>query len=139
MKGARSLPNPVGWAPVIVFDTTQTAVVAMPGPPREMRACFTEYLAKRIGERTRYRSVARRVIVTMYESQVSLLIDELVDTIPGVYFKPLVADYQREKGLPVDVIVFAEDEKICNEKTEEAIRRLRELVKKKGASLACSD
>lgn len=135
LKGAACFPNPLGWAPVTMIDKDETTIVALPGPPREMRACFTEYLAERIREETHYRSVARRVIVTMYESQVSPIKDEIMKCIPGAYLKPLVGEYRRGRGLPVDIVTFAEDERKCRARMKEVIKKLKEIVTEKGGNL----
>jgi nicotinamide-nucleotide amidase len=133
LKDATCFPNPAGWAPVTLIEKGETTLVALPGPPEEMKACFTEYLAKRISEKTRYLSISKRVLVRMYENQASLITKEIMKEISGTYLKPLVGDYHREMGLPVDVVVFAEDEKTCRLKMKRAIKKLRELVQKKHA------
>ncbi|MEM2905758.1 MAG: molybdopterin-binding protein [Candidatus Bathyarchaeia archaeon] len=135
LKGAECLPNPVGWAPVTVIEAGKATIAALPGPPREMQTCFTTYIAKRIQEKTRCCSVARRVLVTMYESQVSPLTDEVMKNVSEVYLKPLVGEYQRDRGLPVDIVAFAEDEDACRVRMDEAVRRLGELVAQKGGRL----
>lgn len=71
--------------------------------------------------------------VRMYENQASLITKEITKEISGTYLKPLVGDYHREMGLPVDVVVFAEDEKTCRLKMKRVIKKLRELVQKKHA------
>jgi len=139
LNGAECLSNPVGWAPVTLIGMGETTIAALPGPPKEMQACFSTHLAKRIQERAHYRSIAKRVLVTMYESQVSPLTDEVMRGVRGVYLKPLVGDYQRERGLPVDIVAFAEDENACRERMGEAVRRLGELVAQKGGRLELSD
>ena len=131
LKGATCLPNPIGWAPITLIDKNGTTLAALPGPPKEMKACFTEYLAKRISERTRYRSISKRILVRMYEDQASSITDEIMKKIPGTYLKPLVADYNHEKGLPIDIIAFAENEKTCRLRVREAIKKLRKLDKQK--------
>lgn len=135
LKGATCFPNPVGWAPVTLIDKGETTIVALPGPPEEMRACFMEYLAKRISEKTHYRSVSKRALVRMYESQVSPITDKIMKSIPGTYLKPLVSEYRRERGLPVDIIAFAEDEKACRVRMKEAISKLIEFVTQKDGNL----
>jgi nicotinamide-nucleotide amidase len=134
LKGATCFPNPTGWAPVTLIDKDGTIFAALPGPPREMRACFTEYLVKEISERTHYRSISKRILVRMYEDQASSIADDIMEKIPGIYLKPLVADYHPDKGLPIDIITFAENEKTCRLRVKEAIKKLRELDKQKRAS-----
>ncbi len=130
LKGASCFPNPDGWAPVTLIEKGKTTLVALPGPPEEMKACFTEYLVRRIGEKTRYRSVSKRTIVKMYEDQASLIAKEMMKQMPGTYLKPLVGGYDHEMGLPVDILVFAKDEKTCRLKMKKTIKKLKELVKK---------
>lgn len=135
LEGAECLPNPVGWAPVTVIERSDVTVAVLPGPPAEMKACFAKHLAKRIRGKTGYQSVSRRVIVSMYESRISPITEEIMKSMPGTYLKPLVSEYQREMGLPVDIIAFAEDNEACQEKMEEVIRRLNEHVTQKGGNL----
>ncbi len=133
LKGASCFPNPDGWAPVTLIEKGETTLVALPGPPEEMKACFTEYLAKRISEKTQYRSVSKRILVKMYEDQASLITNEIMKKVPGTYLKPLVGNYNDEMGLPVDILVFAKDEKTCRLRMKKALRKLRELAGKKHA------
>jgi len=135
LKGATCFPNPAGWAPATLIDEGETTIVALPGPPEEMKACFKEYLAKKISEKTRYRSVSKQILVKMYESQISPITDKIMKSMPRTYLKPLVGEYLEEKGLPVDIVTFAEDEKDCRVRMKEAINQLRKLVAQKGADL----
>jgi len=135
LKGATCHPNPIGWAPVTIISYEKTVIVALPGPPREMQSCFNEYIAPLISLRTRHRSVAKRIIVKMFESMVSPLTNQIMREMPMVYMKPLVGEFDREKGLPVEIVVFAANEDECIAKMKVAIERLRSLVKEKGGIL----
>ena len=136
LKGAMCLPNPLGWAPVTIIESDGITIIALPGPPQEVKACFAEYLANRIRDTTGCESESRRVVVKMSESQVSPLTDALMQSIPRTYLKPLVSEYVKEKGLPIDITVFAENRESCRKKMEETVRRLGEMVTQKGGSLA---
>jgi len=135
LEGAECLSNPVGWAPVTAVKRSHLTIAALPGPPVEMKACFNEHLAKRIRGETGYESSSGRVFVSMYESQVFPIVEEIMQKVPGTYLKPLVSEYQRDKGLPVEIIAFARDKDACQRKLEETIKRLRESVTQKGGSL----
>ena len=132
VKGATCLANPLGWAPVTIINNGKTVMIALPGPPREMKACFKEYVAPLISRRTRYRSVARRVVVKMYESKVSVLTNQIMQEIPAVYMKPLVGEFDPEKGLPIEIVVFAINKKECDARMKKAIESLRSLIEEKG-------
>jgi len=60
LMGAECFPNPVGWAPMTLLQLERTVVIAMPGPPREVQACFNEHLAKRIENITGFRSYGKK-------------------------------------------------------------------------------
>lgn len=135
LKGAVCFPNPLGWAPMTMVKYGETVIFALPGPPKEVKACFSKYIADEIGGKTLYRSMASRVLVTMFESQVTPLTNRIMGSMPGVYLKPLVGEYCKDIGLPVDVIVFAKDEKTCKVKMEKAITELREAITRRGFNL----
>ena len=125
LKGADCLPNPVGSAPLTIIDVRETTIVTLPGPPREMKACFASYIPERVRKKTHCQSAAQRVIVKRYESEISQNIETIMNSIPGVYLKPLVAQYQRERGLPIDIVAFAENKEGCTRKILEAIAQLK--------------
>lgn len=135
LKGCECFPNPVGLAPVTIIKKGETTIAALPGPPSEMRACFLKHISKRMLEKTQNRSIARRVFIKMGESQISPITDEIMKTVHGAYLKPLVGNYRRERGLPVDIITFAKDEKECRERMKKTIKKLKELVIQKGGNL----
>lgn len=131
LKEAECLPNPEGWAPVTIIKRGNTTIAALPGPPQETKACFTEYLAKRIREKTSYESESKRVFVKMYENEISQIAEEIMKAIPGTYLKPLVSEFsesQTNKRLPVDIMAFAKDKEACQKKIEEVIERLKGLI-----------
>lgn len=135
LEGAECLINPVGWAPVTVLKLGGSAIVSMPGPPREVQACFNEHLAKRIEDATGIRSYGKRVRVTMYESELAPLVSEVTKNLEGVYLKPLVGESTRDQGLPVEVLAFDRSDEGCQRKCEVAVAKLRELVTQKGREL----
>jgi molybdenum cofactor synthesis domain-containing protein len=135
IEGAECLLNPVGWAPVTVLRIGNCTVFALPGPPREMQACFNEHLASRIQEATGYRSYAKRILVTMYESEIAPIVAEVAKNLDGVYLKPLVSEGSRDQGLGVEVIVFDLTEEGCLRKYQRALGMLKELVAQKGRSV----
>ena len=113
-------------------------MIALPGPPREMKACFNEHIVPIVSRRTGRRSVAGRVIVKMFESKVSELTNQVMQEMPMVYIKPLISKFDPEKGLPIDIVVFASTEEECNVKMKKAVEALRKLVDEKGGVLQTS-
>jgi len=135
IEGAECYSNPVGWAPITIVAIGSTSLAALPGPPKEMQGCFMTYLSKRIADVTGYRSMSHRIFVTMYESEVSPLLEALARSFDGTYFKPLVGEYKQDIGLPVEIIVFGESELVCREKFSKLLSSLRQEVTVRGKSL----
>jgi len=135
LEGAECLPNPVGWAPITILRLNGATIFALPGPPSEMQVCFTTYVPREIQRTSRYHSIAKRLVVTMFESEVAPLVSTVLKSVQGLYLKPLVSEYSPNLGLPIEVIVFSEDEASCRKKYEEALTLLRKLVDQKGRKL----
>ncbi|MHA2059734.1 MAG: competence/damage-inducible protein A [Candidatus Ranarchaeia archaeon] len=132
VEGAKCMVNPVGWAPLTILTIDQVTIFAMPGPPKEMQACFKTHIVQEIEKVTQYHSIARRIVVSMFESEVSQLISQIHATIPGVYLKPLISETIPNFGLPVEVIVFSTNVKNCQEKYKKTLNKFVELVRQKG-------
>lgn len=135
LEGAECLPNPVGWAPLTIVRLGETILFALPGPPKETQGCFTSYLMKKIENETNYHSIAKRVFVTMFEAEVAPLINIIYKAISGIYIKPLVGEAIPNVGLPVEIIVFNNNEKTCQKKYRETVNMLTDLVRQKGKDL----
>ena len=77
-RGATVLPNPNGTAPGLWLERGTTAVVLLPGPPREMKPILETVVAERLMPRSDGRGLFRRVqkISRRAESDGSLAIQE---------------------------------------------------------------
>ncbi len=136
LDGAKCLPNPIGWAPLMILKIKKTTIFTMPGPPKEAQNCFKHYLAKEIQNATNYYSFAKRVMVTMRsEPEISPLVNKIVKTFSNVYLKPLVSEAIPNVGLPVEIIVFGDDEKACKRRYRHVVDMFCELIKKRGKDL----
>ncbi|MBS7609659.1 hypothetical protein KEJ36_04375 [Candidatus Bathyarchaeota archaeon] len=74
-----------------IFKLRNSTIFAFPGPPKEVQACFNDHMGRCIGESTGLLSLARRIYVNIYESELSPLVKEVVGSFRGVYIKPLVS------------------------------------------------
>jgi nicotinamide-nucleotide amidase len=61
-RGGIVLPNPAGTAPGLWIDVDESAVVLLPGPPRELRAILEGELAPRLEARAGQGRLERRVL-----------------------------------------------------------------------------
>lgn len=88
-KGSTPLQNPVGTAPAVVVRSRGVILASLPGVPKEMEAIFSRYLARlvqrRVGRRA-FREMSMTV-VGFYESELSPLIDTVMNRFPRVYVK----------------------------------------------------
>ncbi len=62
IEDAEVLPNPNGTAPGMFIDHQGTAIVLLPGPPREMQPMFTNHVASRLESRAGNVRVVRRML-----------------------------------------------------------------------------
>jgi len=135
LEGARCLPNPAGVSPVTIIDEGPTQIIALPGPPREVYACFAAHLADMVQKVTGYHSVSRRVIVPMHESELTPLMTRVMREVSGTYVKALVGAYKNDPGMPVEVMAFGPTEQVCRETCDDAVERLRSLAAEKGRKM----
>jgi nicotinamide-nucleotide amidase len=126
-QGSRVWENPAGWAPLISVQLEQTTIYMMPGPPLEMEAIFEAHLRSLLSETFQTTSAARRVLVEMFESEVSPLLQEVMKRLPRTYLKAYVA-MRTETGLPVDIVAYGQDEGAAVALLDEATEILRTLV-----------
>ncbi len=135
VEGAKCLPNPAGVSPVTIVGQGPTQIIALPGPPREVYACFSAHLADMIQKVTGYHSFSRRVIVPMHESELTPLMSKVVREIPGTYVKALVGEYRNDPGMPIEVMAFGPAEEVCRESCDRAVERLGQLAAEKGRKM----
>src|SRR5207253_1518661 len=90
--------NPAGWAPFSVLTTGDASLLILPGPPKEMEAVFSMYAEDLIASQTAMKSAALRVVVEMFESEVSPLLSEVMNRVPNTYLKAYGADRGTEWG-----------------------------------------
>jgi nicotinamide-nucleotide amidase len=86
IEDAQVLPNPNGTAPGMFIDHNGTAIVLLPGPPREMKPMFENHVASKLASRAGSQKVVRRMlrVAGMGESAV----DEKIAPIYSQYENP---------------------------------------------------
>ena len=109
------------------------SIVIMPGPPKEMEAVFTLHVSESVANLSAHKTAALRVVVTMYESEVSPLMQAVMARFPSCYLKAYVA--LRDAGgqtLPVDVVATGADDHAARQILQEAVTCFGELVTARG-------
>jgi nicotinamide-nucleotide amidase len=135
-EGAEVLANPAGWAPCTICRASAATIIVVPGPPREMEAVFTLHVAQQVAALTATKTAALRVVVNMYESEVSPLLQEVMGRYPNTYLKAYVAMREAfEHGLPVDVVATGEDAESAQRLLQEAVSFFGGLVNARGKTM----
>jgi nicotinamide-nucleotide amidase len=86
IEDAEVLPNPNGTAPGMFLDHNGTAIVLLPGPPREIKPMFENHVVNRLAARSPGLKVVRRMlrVAGMGESAV----DEKIAPVYSQYENP---------------------------------------------------
>jgi molybdenum cofactor synthesis domain-containing protein len=132
-----ALLSPAGWAPCIRVPYREATLFLLPGPPGEMEALFERYLRDYFAGAASGASVARRVYVNMWESQVAPLARQVMDAFPGTYIKGYIAlALANQQRLPLDVVVKGSSQAEAQDKLEQAVAMLEQLVVGVGGQLS---
>ncbi|HLH71784.1 MAG TPA: molybdopterin-binding protein [Chloroflexota bacterium] len=132
--GARVYQNPAGWAPLIELSAGDATFYMMPGPPKEMQALWTTHLHDLLSNVFQSKTVAQRVWVTMFESEVSPHIQEVMRQHPKTYVKAYVA-LRTETTLPVDLVAHGPSRDEAQVTLDAAVALLGNLVRAKGKEM----
>ena len=135
--GAQVYQNPAGWAPCVSVTRANTTFFALPGPPSEMQAVFTMYLVPFFTTTYPSRAASLRVVVDMYESELSPLFAQVRARYPSTYLKGYIALGGRDTptGLPLDIIARSTSEAPAETILQQALAYLSELVATQGRTL----
>ncbi len=125
--GAAVFPSPAGWAPLIRADRDGSAIFLLPGPPQEVQAIFARYLADHFGGDRGSRGVVHRVYVDMWESEVSPMLQQVMEAVPGTYCKGYIA-LGNQRFLPIDVVARGDDDAAAHTALDRALDMLQGLV-----------
>ena len=134
------LQNPAGWAPCISVEHQNTTLMMMPGPPREMKAIFETYIQPLIAERYRSEITTARVYVSMFEAEVSPLMQKVMERYPDVYLKAYVSLRNSDTNMmPVDFVSTSADKANAETQLQFATDYFRELVVETGKHFSLED
>ncbi len=109
IEDAVVLPNPNGTAPGMFIDHQGTAIVLLPGPPREMRPMFENHVSERLVGRAGSLRVVRRMmrVVGMGESAV----DEKIAPVYTQYDNPVTTILFNQSEIEIHLTARGRTEK----------------------------
>lgn len=124
ISSARIIPNHIGTAPGWWVEKDEHIIVALPGPPDEMKLMWQEGILPRLKERATGTVIVSRTLKTfgLPESQV----DELTSHLSGLS-NPSLATYFKADGIYLRITAKAKEEAQVQDlirRSEEQIRRV---------------
>ncbi|HEX6046731.1 MAG TPA: competence/damage-inducible protein A [Pyrinomonadaceae bacterium] len=113
IEDAVVLPNPNGTAPGMFIDHHGTAIVLLPGPPREMRPMFENHVSEKLAGRAGSLRVVRRIlrVAGMGESAV----DEKIAPVYTQYDNPVTTILFNQSEIEVHLTARGRTEAEANE------------------------
>jgi nicotinamide-nucleotide amidase len=127
IPSAAALPNPNGTAPGwFVSRADGRVIVALPGPPREMRPMWSDHALPRLLERGLGAEMVARTyrLAGIGESQVAERLGEAMLRAGN----PIVATYARAEAVDVRISAVAEGGRTAEELVEDAASTVLDLV-----------
>lgn len=136
-QGAEMLANPTGSAPGMLLHWQQRLIIAMPGPPGEMRPMFQDAVAPRI--RTRWAG-RHRVEITVQtnvsdESLLNPLFERVMAAIAGSYLKADPKGFGPDIRLAVYITGEGANEATAHAIVQQARDRLKDALEALGYGL----
>lgn len=104
IPSAQALPNPMGTAPGWWAERDGSAIVAMPGPPREIQQMWANEVAPRLRERNSGVAILTRNLKTFGISEGGL--DEMLSPLFASE-NPLLGIYSKQDGIHLRAIATA--------------------------------
>ena len=129
--GAEALQNPVGAAPAIRCHRPPSTLIALPGVPGEMQACFDAHVAAPLAARAGSPVLLTREARTDCgdESVLAPLLEAVRLEFPDLYLKSRPESFGPQVRLTVAASGVGRDAETVAARLEAALARLRALLK----------
>ena len=128
-EGAIVLPNEKGTAPGAIISEDNKILIILPGPPKEMKAMFTNHVVNFLSDLTG--KIIKSKTLRLFGIGESLMAKKADDIIQNS-INPTVAPYAKDYEVTLRVTAKDESEEICdrliNSKCEEIKRVLGEYI-----------
>ena len=126
IEDAEVLPNPNGTAPGMFIDHQGTAIVLLPGPPREMQPMFTNHVASRLESRAGNVRVVRRMlrVVGLGESAV----DEKIAPVYTKYDNPQTTILFNQSEIEIHLTARGRTEEEANALLDRVVLEIEERL-----------
>ena len=140
-QGAEMLPNSIGSAPGMLLHWQQHLIIAMPGPPGEMRPMFEASVAPLLRARWAGRHRLEIAVQTNVadESLLNPLFEQVMATVTGCYLKADPKGFGPEVRLVVYITGEGSSEEAARTIVEQARDRLKAALEALGYGLATAE
>ena len=125
IPSATIIPNPVGTAPGWWVEKNDHIVVAMPGPPDEMRLMWEERVLPKLRQRVAGAVILSRTIKTFGKAEAK--IDELLSSFLQLP-NPTVASYAKPDGIYLRITARGENEAATRRLIAEREADIRQIL-----------
>ncbi|WP_054843626.1 nicotinamide mononucleotide deamidase-related protein [Vulcanisaeta souniana] len=137
-EGAKPIPNPVGTAPGIWVEESNTVIIALPGVPAEMMGIFENYVEPKLREiGPRLHFVERSITVKgVPEADLAPIIERGMKMSNRVYIKSHPKGHEiRSPLVEIHVYVSSEDEKAAENEINRVINFLMNAIKERNGEI----
>ena len=126
IEDAEVLPNPNGTAPGMLIEHKGTAIVLLPGPPREMKPMFENHIIPRIAPRAGNVRVVRRMlrVAGMGESAV----DEKIAPVYTQYENPQTTILFNQSEIEIHLTARGRTEEEANALLDHVVLQIEEQL-----------
>ncbi len=122
--GAEILPNPNGTAPGFIMEKNGKTMIILPGPPREMKPMFDNFVWPYLKEKSHHVIVSHNIrTFGIGESDMSERVSDLLEM-----ENPTVAPYAKNGEALLRVTARAKDETEAEELMKETIETIKERL-----------
>lgn len=124
-KGSIVLPNPNGTAPGAIIEEENKIMIILPGPPREMKPMFKNYVMPYLNKFTNEVLVSKVLrIFGIGEGYMAEKIEDLIDN----QSNPTIAPYAKDKDVTLRITAKAKDKNTASKIIEPVEKEIRERL-----------
>ena len=126
IEDAEVLPNPNGTAPGMFLEHNGTAIVLLPGPPREMQPMFSNHVVSKLEQRSGSVRVVRRMlrVAGMGESAV----DEKIAPVYTKYENPQTTILFNQSEIEIHLTAHGRTEDEANQLLDRVVLEIEEQL-----------
>jgi molybdopterin-biosynthesis enzyme MoeA-like protein len=133
-EGAKAIQNPVGTAPAVMLTNNNVDFLILPGVPTELKAIFKNNITDLIKKKsdTYYFYETSFIIYGLLESQISPLIDDVLEEINQIYIKShaQTGEGNREGFLELHFTTKSKKQKTSENRIMQALLLMTKLLSK---------